>query len=263
MIKSFNMATMPQRINTAIKTIDSVYDQADVIRLYLNNFDSVPEQFKRDKIEILQGEDLRSTGKVYSALNKDEYYFCIDDDLEYPHNYAKLLINKLNFYDDKIVVTLHGKILPATSQRNFFRRPIRHYACTRTVARDVWVNLIGNGVSLWNTNNFRVDYNTWKYSYMDDLNVSIDMQRQKIPGLVMAHKSTYLKYNHPAGTTLHEQYSKSDKTQTEIVNTVNPWKLWNGVHQEMPLRPDHRDNRGHPNVSRLRRRNKQTRGTRS
>jgi hypothetical protein len=71
------MATMPERISCATEALDSIYDQADVIRMYLNNFDCVPKQFKRDKVEILQGGDLKSTGKVFSALNPNEYYFCV------------------------------------------------------------------------------------------------------------------------------------------------------------------------------------------
>ena len=72
---TFNMATMPERISGAIKTIESVYDQADIIRLYLNNFDSIPKEFKKEKIECYYGEDLKSSGKLFSALNKTSIIF--------------------------------------------------------------------------------------------------------------------------------------------------------------------------------------------
>ena len=247
MIKSFNMATMPERVDTAVKTIDSVYDQADVVRLYLNNFDSVPEEFKRDKVEIFQGVDLRSTGKLYSALNKDEYYFCIDDDLEYPDTYANDMISKLNAYDDKIVVTLHGKILPPVSKSSYFKRPTKRFQCLGSVASDTWINVIGNGVSVWNTNNFRVDYRDWKYNYMDDIYVSIEMQKQKVPGLCVAHRSNYLKYNSPKGTNLHAEYHKNDSTQTEIADTI-VWRHLGSKGQNLTVK--------YPNVKRLRNKRK-------
>ena len=109
---TFNMATMPERIDGAIKTIDSIYEQADLVRIYLNNFDVIPEYFNKDKIECYQGKDLKSSGKLFFANNSDdEYYFCVDDDLIYPKTYADDMIKKLNEYNDNVVVSLHGKIL--------------------------------------------------------------------------------------------------------------------------------------------------------
>ena len=69
------MATIPSRINTCIQAIDSIYNRVDVVRLYLNNFDEVPEAFKRDKIVIMQGDDLNCNGRMWWALNPNEYYF--------------------------------------------------------------------------------------------------------------------------------------------------------------------------------------------
>ena len=250
MIKSFNMATMPERVNTAVKAIDSIYDQADVIRLYLNNFDSVPEQFKRDKVEILQGRDLKSTGKLFNALNKNEYYFCVDDDFIYPDNYAEYMISKLNEHGDKIVVTLHGEILPPKSNLSFFKRG-RRFGSTATRPKDMWINLIGNGVSVWNTNNFRVDYRDWKYNYMDDIYVSMEMQKQNVPGLLVKHNGDFLTSltKEVNGTTLWAMYAEDDKTQTEIADTI-VWKLLDNKLNDMNSSPSH------SNVQRLRRRRK-------
>ncbi len=111
MRKSANMATQPARIETALKTIDSIIDQVDVVRLYLNNFIDVPREFMHEKIEIHIGKDLRSSGKCFWALNENEYYFTIDDDLIYPPTYVEDMLKKLNTYDDDIVLSLHGKVL--------------------------------------------------------------------------------------------------------------------------------------------------------
>lgn len=222
---TFNMATMPERISGAIKTIESVYDQADIIRLYLNNFDSIPKEFKKEKIECYYGEDLKSSGKLFSALNKNEYYFCIDDDLIYPKTYAKDMISKLNQYNDEIVVSLHGKILRGGKKTSYFRNLTLSLQCLKNVANDTWVHVIGNGVSVFNTNKVKINYKDFKYYYMDDIMVSIQMQKQNIGGLVMAHNSNYLIYNPPTkGTTLHSTYVNNDKTQTEMANSID-WRL--------------------------------------
>jgi len=221
---SFNMATMPERLSGAIKTIESIYDQADIIRLYLNKFDEVPNEFKRDKIITHIGDDLRSTGKLFWSLKKDEYYFCIDDDLIYPPTYSIDMIKKLNEYNDEIIVSLHGKVLKTGKKNSYFRDLELGLHCLRDVYEDTWVHVIGNGVSAFNTNKIVIDYKKFKYNYMDDIMVSLEVQKQSKGALVMAHKSNYLLYNAPIGDTLHGEYANNDSTQTEMVNSI-VWSL--------------------------------------
>jgi hypothetical protein len=226
---TFNMATMPERIDGAIKTIDSIYEQSDLIRLYLNNFDSIPECFKKDKIECYKGEDLKSSGKLFFAYNSDEYYFCVDDDLIYPKTYSDDMIKKLNEYNDNVVVSLHGKILKSGKKNSYFRDLTMSLHCLKEVKKDAWVQIIGNGVSLFNTNKLKIDYKKFKYLYMDDIMISIEMQKQNIGGLVMAHNKDYLTYNPPTiGNTLHSTYVNNDKTQTEMVNSIK----WETITKE-------------------------------
>jgi len=218
---TFNMATMPSRVNTAIKTIESIYEQADIIRLYLNNFNTIPKEFIRDKIVIHQGDDLKSTGKLFWALNKNEYYFCIDDDLYYPPSYATDMINKLNEHSDNIIVSLHGKILTDGKKTSYFRNIRESFHCLNVVTKDRFVHVIGNGVSAFNTNNISIDYKKFKYLYMDDISVSLELMKAGKRRLVMAHKKDYLTYLPPSGETLHSKYVNNDKTQTEMVNSIN------------------------------------------
>lgn len=227
---TFNMATIPSRYELSLKAIDSIYDQADEIRIYLNNFHDVPEELKRDKIITHIGEDLNASGKLFWALNPNEYYFCIDDDLRYPSDYASKLINGLNEYEDNVCVSLHGKILKQTPIDSYFRNGIKEsYRCLDTVLDKTQVHVIGNGVSVFNTNKVKIDYNKFKYYHMDDIEVSIQIHQQQIPIIVLPHESNYLRYeepdNIPGVKTLFSQYWNNDSSQTERVNTIN-WKLY-------------------------------------
>lgn len=225
MLVSFNMATMPHRIDVAIKAIESIYDQADIIRVYLNNFKEVPKELKKEKIVTYIGEDLKSSGKLFWSLNKNEYYFCIDDDLIYPSSYKDDMISALNNYNDEIVVTLHGKIMKKGLKKNYFRDHLGGFHCLRDVKSDSWVHVIGNGVSAFNTNKVKIDYKKFKYHYMDDISVSLQLQEQKIGALVLKHKKGYLKSNPPKGKTLYDIYHNNDKTQTEMVNSIE-WEFF-------------------------------------
>lgn len=225
---TFNMATIPSRYKLALKAIDSVYDQADEIRVYLNNFEQVPEELNRDKIVTHIGEDLNATGKLFWALNPNEYYFCIDDDLRYPSTYALDMIHHLNALEDKACVSLHGKILNPTPLQSYFRGIKSSFHCLSGFDITTQVNVIGNGVSAFNTNKVKIDYTKFKYHYMDDIEVSLQLQKQNIPAIVIAHDADYLGYEEPKEIegvqTLFSQYYNNDSTQTERVNSIK-WKL--------------------------------------
>ena len=224
------MATIPSRYKLGIKAIESIYDQADEIRIYLNNFSEVPEEFKRDKIVTHIGKDLNATGKLFWALNPDEYYFCIDDDIRYPSTYAQDMIQYLNTLEDKACMSLHGKILNPTPVPDYFNGGIKHYFHFlhgfNTTTR---VHVIGNGVSVFNTNNVKIDYTKFKYHYMDDIEVSLQLQEQNIPAIAVAHDSNYLGYEEPdkigGVETLYTQYHNKGLTQTERINSIK-WKLF-------------------------------------
>lgn len=226
---TFNMATIPSRYKLGIKAIDSIYDQADEIRIYLNNFPEVPEEFKKDKIITHIGEDLNATGKLFWALNSDEYYFCIDDDIRYPPTYAQDMILYLNALKDKACVSLHGKILNPTPIKSYFKGgQADAFHCLQGFNTSTQVHIIGNGVSAFNTNNVKIDYTKFKYYYMDDIEVSLQLQEQDIPAIAIAHDSNYLGYEEPdkieGVQTLWSQYHNNDSTQTKRINSIK-WKF--------------------------------------
>jgi hypothetical protein len=223
------MATIPSRYQLALKAIDSIYEQADEVRIYLNNFTEVPKELLRDKITTHIGKDLMSTGKLFWALNHDEYYFCIDDDLRYPTTYAQYMISVLNKFNDDICASLHGKILKPTPINSYFKGILNSFQCLAGFPISIFVHVIGNGVSVFNTNKVKIDYSKFKYLYMDDIEVSLQLQQQKIPALVISHDANYLGYEEPNNIegvqTLYTMYHNNDSTQTERANSIK-WKIF-------------------------------------
>lgn len=224
MIITANMATYPARQNIVEKTIDSIYDQVDILRIFLNEYPEIPEFCKRPRIEPILGENLRSSGKFFSSMNDDEHYFSIDDDLEYPVTYVDDMLELLRIFDDMIVVTLHGKILN-DNKKNYFHGRIRNgFSCLHEVVENHFIHVLGGGVSVFNTNNVKIDFRKFKYNYMDDIEVSMQLQKQNIPILLKKHKRDYIKYNMPSTTTLFNDYCNDDDTHTEMLDSLK-WEI--------------------------------------
>ena len=228
MIKSFNMATTPERFDYALKTIESIYDQADVIRVYLNNFKSIPKKLIDKKILAQIGPEMCCSGRLLWAKFPDQYYFIIDDDIIYPKNYSKDMLRCLKNLNDKALVSLHGKILNKDILSSFFNDHLEIFHYQKGFKKSRYVHVIGAGVCLFNTNFVDININSFQYNYMDDIEISIQLQKQKIPAVVIAHDHNYLKsidlYKEKNIVTLFSRYRNDDETQTERYNQIN-WKI--------------------------------------
>jgi len=220
-----NMATHPPRRKSSIDTINSLYDQVDLIRIYLNEYDEIPPEYVKEKIEIYHGgENLKSTGKLFWATNPDEYYFCVDDDIVYPHNYVKNTVERLNFYGDDVLVSYHGrKYKKNTKIQNYFKDFEEYYLFKKEKIGDSEVDVIGNGVSCWNTNKITIDWKKFKFLYMDDILVSMQAHQQNKRRIVLSHPENFFKFEETDEHSLFSKYVKNHETQTTIFNSIDWW----------------------------------------
>lgn len=218
---TINMATVPERLSAALKAINSLYDQTPLIRLYLNNFKDIPQEFKDDKISIAQGKDLKSSGKLFWAKTPNEHYFCVDDDILYPSDYIKYSLAKLREYNDNVIISYHGRKFDKNKKiQNYFTDRLQYFNFKNAVMKDTPVEVIGNGVSCWNTNNIQIDLDKFRYLYMDDILVSGQAAAQGKNRIVVAHKAGYLKPIKTANTALYDKYKTNAKTQTNMYNSI-------------------------------------------
>ncbi len=190
---SINIATQPHRLDTLKLMVESIYNQVDVIRIYLNNFIEIPTLHNPDnKIVYAQGKDLTDNGKFYFLDNvqPNEYYFTADDDLIYPPDYIETMIDYIDRYD--CIVTVHGRVLQGKN-KHYYRDHLA-FMCLETVtfedAEVIKVDVCGTGVTGFNTNYFLPKgIHKAKEQRMSDLVFSLEASKQnKTIGLIQHYK---------------------------------------------------------------------------
>ena len=202
MITSFNIATQPHRVETLKRTVESIYNQVDVIRVYLNGFDKIPNIDNPDsKIVYAQGKDLTDNGKFYFLnyqARKGEYYFSADDDLIYPPDYVTKTIDFIDRYE--CIATYHGRILQGKGKHYY--RDHDAYLCLDGVTFEdteaIKVDVCGTGVTAFNTNYFHPkDIHLATVQKMSDLVFSLEAASQgKTIGL-FEHNKNWIKDANP------------------------------------------------------------------
>lgn len=230
MLISANMATIPERIGGAYIAISSIIDQVDVVRVYLNNFSGVPDFIKNTKkIEyVIGGRDLNASGKHFWSHNPDEYYFTIDDDIIYPKDYVKSYISEMKKYNDKVVLTTHGTIFERKINNFYNDLDLEKIHFNEKVLFHRLVTLGGTGLSLRNTNVFKVDLDKFEHHDMDDIEVSIQANQKKIPIVALSHgamKSIDDPALIPRETTIYSKNKENDSMQVERFNS-HDWKTY-------------------------------------
>jgi hypothetical protein len=212
---SINIATYPARFESLLKTLDTLKGQADIIRIYLNEYTEVPNELK-DYYCVL-GDNLTDNGKFF-WLDKaeDEYYFTCDDDILYPPTYVSDTITRMGTHP---IVTYHGRVIHKPNQ-NYYGG-YRCFNCFHTMIKDQRIDVGGTGVMCIDTRKFKATVWNSKDLKMSDCILSLEAAKQKVPITILAHKSGYLGYiPQPQGATIFDTSHKDCKRQTEIATEI-------------------------------------------
>jgi glycosyltransferase involved in cell wall biosynthesis len=230
------------RIESLVKSLESIIDQCDVINVTLNSHDGdIPEILYHDKINLMLSDNsLGDAMKFYMLDKSDGYYLTIDDDLIYPPNYVEYMIAKCKEYGNTRVMTLHGRNFSSFPITSYYRSATERYACLNTVKKNVIVQFGGTGVMCFHTDLFKVGIDYFMAPNMADVWIGRYCLDNKIEILCLRHESGFIKYI-PQKTTIYDQESNNDGLQTDIVNAV---------YQHKPL-PNIPKERSTPIVSKL------------
>ncbi len=156
----------------------------------------------------------------YNACKgEDFYYFTCDDDLIYPPDYCERLIEWVDFFEKKAVVSLHGSVFkefPVTSY--YYGR--RTYPCLGDVPAPQRVIFPGTGCAAFHSSAVELSMRDFKVRNMADIWLGLLLQKQKVPSVVLPHQGDYLTYNPdlPLKNTIWGQEHEDDFVQTALVN---------------------------------------------
>jgi hypothetical protein len=198
------IATIKERSNEFQATIKSLESQVNLI----------------EPLESKKGCYPGDAGKFYGLRKLEEgYYFTCDDDLIYPEDYVEKMIAKLNEYNNKVVVTCHGRIFRDNPIQSYYRSTATKLRCLDNVGEDQFVQIGGTGVMAFHTSLIRPKLTDFKNGYMSDIWMAKILRENNIPTLVMAHKKGWIKYQQ-VKDTIYDQYRDNDKVQADTFNKI-------------------------------------------
>ena len=211
------IASIPDRERLLFKTVESLYNQCDVINIFLNGYDSIPEGLKRDRINCLILDN--STGdaaKFYGVENLKGYIFTCDDDIIYPPTYVADTIEAIK--KNKALVTYHGKLFLDKPTTDYYNGGQKKYSFLKELKIDTVVDVCGTGVSAFHSDFLKVRYSDFHIRNMTDIHLSKLCKEQAVKIVCLKHRENYFKYQNPK-TTIWNEYKDNCKPQTDLLNS--------------------------------------------
>lgn len=223
------VVTIPSRISMFEKVVESIINQVDELRVYLNNVEEIPSYLKQKKITVESSKDfgdLADNGKFFWSNNMKGFHFTIDDDIIYPSDYIKQLKKKLSQYQFNAVVGVHGVLIKKNSFKNYYDRDSRIvYTFGQKLEHDKYVNIIGTGTMAYHTKFFGIDPKSLTQKRMVDIFVGIEGLKRKIPFITInRHKNWLKEIETPKETRIYNALYNNDQIQTKLINE-NDWEI--------------------------------------
>ncbi len=210
-----------KRIDSLVKTLESIINQCDEINVALNSTEGgLPPILYHHKINLFFTDNSKGDAFKFLRLsNSDGYFLTIDDDLIYPPNYVEYLIKRCKDYNNSKVITLHGRSFSKFPINSYYKSATEKYSCLKKVKNDVKVQFGGTGVMCFHTSLMKIPIEYFRYANMADIWVGKYCFLKNIDIICLKHDEGYIKYI-PQKTTIYELESKNDTLQTKVATPI-------------------------------------------
>jgi len=214
-----SMCSIPSRVNHLISVVEKLKNQADRIILYLDKYESVPQELINIKnVQILRSQDynvdFRDHAKflMFNELKKEFsnfYFITCDDDIIYPYDYVNTLLTQLESYNNNIAVGIHGVTCPEVP-KNYYKERLNTFLFSKGFNKSTLVNVLGTGTLAFHSKLFNsIDPNEWGNGGMADIFFAIKGQENNVPFLCLKRKAGWLK-SITTEVTLYEEFQKKE-----------------------------------------------------
>jgi glycosyltransferase involved in cell wall biosynthesis len=225
-----SLCSIPAREESLRAVLHAMTPQADEIHLYLDGYAEVPAFIDRlyPSVRVRTSREfpgLRDNGKFIALTTLDSpcYYLTVDDDIAYPPDYVHSLIERIEHYRRRVVVGVHGVLLPE-SPAGYFSGFRRVHSFWNALERDALMSNLGTGTMAFHSELLAgLDYRQFAHAGMVDLLVAAFCRRRQIPMVAIARPLYWLRDIGGASGSLYQEFKDSDEAQAAWVRAHAPW----------------------------------------
>jgi hypothetical protein len=191
------MATMPDRLPYLERTVAAIRPQVDELRVYLNNFDAVPDflEPQEARLSAEANGDLGAEGKFFWIDNHEghdyDHYLTIDDDIGYPYDYVERLVDESEQRYRRAIIGVHGStfLLPI---KDFVTSRDERFRFYEELAEARRVHLLGTATTLFSRGAIDLSLEDFPARNTSDLQLAIAAQNQQVPMIAIPREAQWM-----------------------------------------------------------------------
>lgn len=218
------MATRPGREKSLVEALKSLIGQADEINVYYNYKPEAPTE-----VNLLPGVkpvyapegDLGAKGKFYFARDFEGYYLTVDDDIRYPKGYVRHLVERIDYYDRRAIVGLHGtRYQPRRRMKSYWNDKQVRLFFFDALSTDSYVTMLGTGTMGFHTDTTRFDDRDLSQGWCVDPQVCKLKDKDRIPHISVCRPHAWAVQipESQDGESVWIKHAENDNIQTRILN---------------------------------------------
>lgn len=232
-------ASMAERAENLVTVARALSRQCHHFLVYLNGYDEPPDELNAlpNVGVVMNGEDRGDAGKFY-ACPKNGYHLTVDDDLYYPDDYVERMIEGVERYGRRYVVSLHGRSFEGPAvRRSYYNGHSHKYRCLGSVEEDVPIHIPGTGVLAYHSSTIDFGRAHFGARNMADIWIGRACQIERVGVVCLAHEEGYLTHQ-PINMerTIAAAFRNRDQVQARLINELLPWKYYATIPAPEPSR---------------------------
>lgn len=218
------IASIPERISQLEATIESFLKKVDSIQVYLNNYSFIPSFLNHRKICVFTSQeygDIGDIGKFYQIEQQNGYILTIDDDLIYPSDYVDFMVRKIDFYQRKALICVHGNILPKQKMTSYYKdKQGVHFE--KELENDIKVDVPGTGTLGFHTENIKISQQIFLSPNMSDIWLAVHAKKNDISIISMERANDWVLQARGEAfqRSIYQTSFQKDTYQTLVVNNL-------------------------------------------
>lgn len=227
------ITTYHKRLDILPQCLNSIAPYVDEIRIATSEKELNGKQINIElpcKLSIIIDDQANGdNGKFFAlqGIEKDCYFLTIDDDLIYPPDYVSKMIQKIEQYNRRAIVSALGRIMIQPPINSYYStKNRRHYFHTfEHTKKDQRCQILGTGVMGWHSSAYKPNIEDFKKPNMADIYMGLVAQRDKIPMIAIEKPANWL-YHLPITESIFDSHKNNDKAQTEAFNSIKQWRIY-------------------------------------
>ncbi len=208
--------------NPEVATVTVVLNKCDD-----RQYNELSSELKLMGCTVYRGDNSKGCShKIqYIAEGTSQYVSLCDDDILYPKDFFKVLIEKCEQYQG--AVGLGGRILKPAIVKSYYREKQKGFKALLDVDSDQQADILATSSILFKREWFD-DMDTWfdfvERPNMTDLYLGYIMKERGVKKYIIAHKAGWLRHKEKeeGDDYIYDAHRNSCKAETDFVNNV--WK---------------------------------------